>query len=380
MEVDTGAELSTIPVGLYTEILSQFPLQPSTVSLHQYDGTALPTKGKIEVTVSHNGQEFQGRFVIDGNADAQLPLLGRDWLYKLRLDWPKLFKYQSVHSVEATTLRDEHSEVFKEEFGLLQDIEADIELTTDARPRFCKSRSVPFALRDQVETTLRKQVDEGELEPVEHSDWAAPIVVVAKKDGDIRICADFKMTSNPYLHMKTFPLPTPDEVFATLSNGESFTKLDLARAYKQMRVAKESQGYLTINVPLGLFKYLRLPFGIASAPAIWQKAMTTVLQGCPVVVYYLDDILVTGVTREEHLKNPRNVMSRLQKFGLRLNASKCKFFQDKLEFLGHIVATGISPTQQRVSNILNAAAPTNKTELKSFLGLVTYVSKFLKSV
>ena len=381
MEVDTGAELSTIPVSLYTEKLSQFPLQPSTVSLRQYDGTALPTKGEIEVTVSHNGQEVQGRFVIVGNADAQLPLLGRDWLYKLRLDWPKLFKYQSVHSVEATTLRDEYSEVFKEELGLLQDIEADIELTTDARPRFCKSRSVPFALRDQVETTLRKQVDEGELEPVEHSDWAAPIVVVTKKDGDIRICADFKMTINPYLHMKIFPLPTPDEVFATLSNGESFTKLDLAWAYKQMRVSKESQGYLTINTPLGLFKYLRLPFGIASAPAIWQKAMTTVLQGCPGVVYYLDDILVTGVTREEHVKNLRNVMSRLQKFGLRLNASKCKFFQDKLEFLGHTVApTGISPTQQRVSNILNAAAPTNKTELKSFLGLVTYVSKFLKSM
>ena len=205
--------------------------------------------------------------------------------------------------------------------------------------------------------------------------------MVTKKDGDIRICADFKMTINPHLHMKTFPLPTPDEVFTTLSNDESFTKLDLAQAYKQMRVAKESQGYLTINTPLGLFKYLRLPFGIASAPAIWQKAMTTVLQGCPGAVYYLDDILVTGVTREEHVKNFRNVMSRLQKFGLHLNASKCKFFQDKLEFLGHIVTlTGISPTQQRVSNILNAAAPTNKTELKSFLGLVTYVSKFMKSV
>ena len=72
--------------------------------------------------------------------------------------------------MEAATLRDEYSEVFKEELGLLQDIEADIELTTDARPRFCKSCSVPFSLRDQVETTLHKQVDEGELEPVEHSD------------------------------------------------------------------------------------------------------------------------------------------------------------------------------------------------------------------
>ena len=93
-------------------------------------------------------------------------------------------------------------------------------------------------------------------------------MVITKKDGDIRVCADFKMTINPHLLMQTFPLPTPDEVFSTLANGESFTKLDLARAHKQMKVSTESQQYLTINTHLGLFRYLRLPFGITSAPAI----------------------------------------------------------------------------------------------------------------
>ena len=135
---------------------------------------------------------------------------------------------------------------------------------------------------------------DGELEPVDHSMWAAPIVVVTKKSGDIRICADFKMTVNPQLCIQTFPLPTLDEIFSVLAYGESFSKIDLARAYKQMRVAKGSQTYLTINTPLGLYRYLRLPFGIASATAIWQKAMTTVLQRCKGVVYYLDDILITG--------------------------------------------------------------------------------------
>jgi len=81
-------------------------------------------------------------------------------------------------------------------------------------------------------------------------------VVVTKKDGGIRICADFKMTINPHLYMQTFPLPTPDEVFSTLANGESFTKLDLARAYKQMKVATESQKYLTINTTFGVIQIL----------------------------------------------------------------------------------------------------------------------------
>jgi len=117
MEIDTGAELSTIPVALYAEKLSHLPLQPSTVSLRQYDGSALPTKGEIEVTVSQNGQEVQGTFMIVGNADSQLPLLGRDWLYKLR---SKLFSYHGVYSMETTTLQDDYPEVFKQQCETLK--------------------------------------------------------------------------------------------------------------------------------------------------------------------------------------------------------------------------------------------------------------------
>ena len=86
-----------------------------------------------------------------------------------------------------------------------------------------------------MEQTLQQPVADGELLPVDQSDWATPIVVVTKKDGKLCICADFKVTINPYLKIPTYPLPTPDEVFAALANGESFTKLDLSRAYKQMK-------------------------------------------------------------------------------------------------------------------------------------------------
>ena len=381
MEVDTGAELSTIPAYIYQQRLRNIKLHPSTVRLHQYDGSTIPVKGEIKVVVSTGEQSVAGSFVIVDIKNDQLPLLGRDWLLQLRLDWPKLLQYRSLHQVQDKTLQEDFPSVFKEELGLLVGMEAEIELKEGAKPKFCKSRPIPFALREKVEEAIRQQVADEELEPVDHSMWAAPIVVVTKKNGDIRICADFKMTVNPQLCIQTFPLPTPDEIFSVLANGESFSKIDLARAYKQMRVAKGSQTYLTINTPLGLYRYLRLPFGIASAPAIWQKAMTTVLQGCKGVVYYLDDILITGATREEHVQNLRNVMARLQKFGLRVNASKCKYFQPELEFLGHrITPLGISPTKQRVVDVLQAPVPTNKSELKSFLGLMTYNAKFIPSV
>ena len=154
--------------------------------------------------------------------------------------------------VDNTTLKTEFPDVFKLELDLLQGIEAVIDLKEGVKPRFCKSRPIPFA---QVEQAICKHVFDGELEPVDQSDWVAPVVVVTKKDRGICICADFKMTMNPHLYMQM--------KFLTLANGESFTKLDLACAYKQMKVATESQKYLTINTHLGLYKCCRLSFGIA---------------------------------------------------------------------------------------------------------------------
>ena len=212
-----------------------------------------------------------------------------------------------VHTLHSATWINEFPAVTKEGLGLLRGIKADVELEEGAEARFCRCRPVPFALRDQVGEAIQKQVEDGELESVDQSDWAAPIVEVKKKDGGIRICADFKTTINPHLRTKTFPLPTPDEVFSTLAHGESFSKLDLARAYKQMEVEESSRPYLTINTHLGLFRYRRLPFGIASAPAIWQKAMSVVLQRRQGTICYINDILVTGKTRSEHEENLRRV-------------------------------------------------------------------------
>ena len=381
MEIDTGAKRSTIPFSLYKEKLGHVKLEPSTVKLRQYDDTPLVLKGEIEVTVQKGQQTMSGSFVLVGNAHNQLPLLGRDWLYKLQLNWPEMLRTtmaRSIHQVQSQSIKEEFAEVFKEELGLLVGLEAEIELREGTSPKFCKAHPIPFTLRIQVEEELRRQVADGELQLVDQSKWVAPIVVVTRKDGKLRICATFKVTINPHLEMFTCPLPTPDEVFATLANGESFTKLDLSRAYKQIKVSSKSQQYLTITAHLGLYQYLRLPFGIASAPAIWQRAMAVVLQGCPGVMYYLDDILVMGTTREEHEKNLRLVLSRLQKFGLRLNASKCKFFQTTVEYLGHqITPSGISPTQEKVKSVVEAPAPKNKSELKSFLGMITFNAKFL---
>ena len=168
----------------------------------------------------------------------------------------------------------------------------------------------------------------GVLEKVVHSEWATPLVVLPKPNGRFRICGDFKVTLNPSLVVDQYPLPTPQDMFATLAGGKEFTTLDLAQAYLQLELDETTQKlYSVVNTQKGLYKFKRLPFGVSSAPAMFQKVMDTVLRRIPRVICYIDDILVTGTTREEHLSNLEQVLCRLQKHGSRLNKPKCKYLQ-----------------------------------------------------
>ena len=157
----------------------------------------------------------------------------------------------------------------------------------------------------------------GIIERVTHSKWAAPVVPVPKGDGRLRLCGDYKVTINPALEVDQYPLPKPDDLFASLAGGKLFTKIDLTQAYQQMALDDHSRELVTVNTHKGLYRYTRLPFGVTSAPAIFQKTMNTVLQDLPKVICYLDDILVTGSTEEEHLANVEKVVERLQKYNIR---------------------------------------------------------------
>lgn len=121
------------------------------------------------------------------------------------------------------------------------------------------------------------------LEKVVHADWAAPIVTVPKRDGTFRLCGDYKVTINQDLEVDQYPLPVPEDLMSSLTGGKTFTKLDLSSAYQQMPLEEESRQYVTISTHRGLYHYTCLPFGIASAPAIFQKAMDSILQGLELV-------------------------------------------------------------------------------------------------
>ncbi|XP_057682804.1 uncharacterized protein K02A2.6-like [Corythoichthys intestinalis] len=259
----------------------------------------------------------------------------------------------------------------------MKDITVKLHIKPGSKPVFMKARTVPYAIRDKVEADLDALVKSGVLEPVTTSEWATPIVPVPKKNSGIRTCGDVKVTLNPVLCVEQYPLPLIDDLFAGLSSGQKLSKIDLNQAYLQMHVDEESREWLTINMHKGLFRYCRLPFGITSAPALFQRAMDQILSGLPGVQCYLDDILFTGANDEEHLRNLDAVLKR--QYGLRVRKEKCEFLRPSVEYLGHVIDhEGLHKAPSKTKAIVDAPVPENVSQLRSFLGIPSLAAASLQ--
>ena len=152
--------------------------------------------------------------------------------------------------------------------GKIKGVEAKLHINPEAQPYFYKPQLVPYALRQKVEEELDRLEEAGVIVPTQHSDWAAPIVPVVKTNGSVRICGDYKLTANTATKTESYSLPRIEDLFA--SRGKAFSKLDLSHSYLQLPLAEESQPLLTINTHNRLYHYLRLPFGVSFAPAIFS--------------------------------------------------------------------------------------------------------------
>ena len=365
MEIDTGASISLISQDTYTKLWStqQRPeLKPSTQKLRTYTGEQLEVQGYLTVDVTYGDQrQTLPLLVVTGSGPS---LLGRDWLQEIQLDWRAIHHVQRAPPTGLQKILDQHTDVFKDELGCVKGVQASITIESQAQPRFCKPRRVPFALRAKVEQELSRLEQAGVIDQVQFSPWAAPIVPVLKQDGSLRICGDYKVTVNRAAKTDCYPLPRIDDLFASLAGGKTFSKLDLAHAYQQLELDEESKKLVVINTHKGLFRYNRLPFGVSAAPAIFQRTIEGVLQGIPNVCVYLDDILVTGRTEQDHLRNLDTVLSRLKEAGMRLKRQKCRFMLPAVEYLGHhISAAGLQPTTEKVRAIVEAPVPQDVSQL-----------------
>ena len=250
-------------------------MRRSQVQLRTYSGESLTLVGETDVKVRYGQQVASLPLIIVKGKGPNL--FDRNWMQNLKLKWEEIFHLhitgRTSHEegrIQHKELITKYQEVFKEKMGLLEGATVSIAVRADTAPRFFKPRPVPYAYKELVEQELRRLEGDEIIEAVRFSDWAAPVVPVLKMDGSIRICGDFRLTINQAAPCEKYPLPKINDIFASLAGGQLFTKLDLSQAYQQVTLDETSQKYVVINTHLGLFKYKRLPFGVASGPAIFQ--------------------------------------------------------------------------------------------------------------
>ncbi|XP_036327154.1 uncharacterized protein K02A2.6-like [Rhagoletis pomonella] len=291
-QMDTGATCSVIGLDAYNEIGKPSLTPCPTGKLIAYGGSAVSILGTIDVTIHHGKIKRLVKLVV-ANVQQNSEILGTDLLEELGL-----CACQAHHVNAVTTDPNENIEgllkkfadVFEGTLGYCTISKAELRLKHDATPKYFKSRPIPFAQLNDVKLEAQRLTDCGIWKPITFSKWAAPIVV---------------------LEIDHYPIPRIEEL-CRKQGGTIFAKIDLSDAYLQVGLTEEAKQLMVVNTPLGLFQYQRLPMGVGSAPALFQKLLEQVIEGIPMCIIYLDDILVAGKSVQELLENLQSVFERLQ--------------------------------------------------------------------
>ncbi|GFY08254.1 uncharacterized protein K02A2.6 [Trichonephila clavipes] len=293
VELDTGGAVSVMSIGNFRKISNNKQIKPTNIVFKTYKGDSIIPLGYVTVRVQYKNQKVNlNLYIVKENLDT---ILGREWLYKIHLDWPaiKAFRAKTEQNLN----------------NLLREV-----------------RTVPFALKGRVENEIDRLEKEGIIEKVDSSEWATPVVPVVKSDGSIRLCADYSVTLNPNLIVPQHPLPRLDEIFGSLNGGKQFTKLDFKHAYLQMKVHPDSQKLMTINTHKGLYICKRLMYGLNGAPAIWQRYVDGLFQGMDGVKVFMDDARITGSDEISHFTALEEFFKKCREHGLKLNLNKSRRF------------------------------------------------------
>ena len=264
--------------------------------------------------------------------------------------------------------------------GKLTDFKLKLHIDKTVKPVIQPHRRVPFHLRKQVGNEINRLLEEDIIERVEGPTiWCSPIVAVQKRDQkSVRICLDMRCPNTAILRERHVT-PTVEELVHDMNNCKFWSRIDLNSAYHQIELDEDSRYICTFSSHLGLFRFKRLIFGVSCASEMFQNIISQLLADIDGVRNYSDDVIVYAQLQKQHDERLLAVLQRLQDRGLTVNAEKCQFGKQKLEFMGlSFSEEGVSPTNEKVSAIKEADAPRNVSELRSFLGMLTYSSRFIR--
>ncbi|KAL1378982.1 hypothetical protein pipiens_015233 [Culex pipiens pipiens] len=351
-KLDCGAQCNVLPLKLAQKINVDLDKSP-TKYIVSYNGQRNRVAGEFSMLSTVNGKQATLVYkVIDLDV---VPVLGRSSCVKLNL-------IKRVHVAE------KDDDIFKG-LGCLNGFEYDLDIKPDAKFEIRPARVIPHKIREEVKAELDSMVKLGVIKKQEEPTPVVSNLVVVRKNKKIRLCLDPSDVNKNVLR-RHYPLRTIEEIAGRIKNASWFTILDCKKGFWQIKVSEASQKYLTFATPWGRFSCLRMPFGLAPAPEVFQNRISTLLEGIPNVDVSMDDILVYADSEVQLSEITAVVLKRLREAGLKLNKDKCQFGARAVKFLGHIVsAEGLKPDDEKLEAIRRIKVPDNKKQLQRLLGM-----------
>lgn len=384
--IDTGANISVLPVKM-AEKRTRTPEN----YLYAANGSSIPTYGEKTVNLDLNLRRcYKWKLT---TAAVSRPILGADFLrhYDLLVDLhgqrlidkkTNLSTRGCISSTGESSIRTiddnqpyhdllaKYPNITRPSLKETSESEVEHHIVTTGPPVFAKSRPLPPHKYKAAKEEFQSMMEQGICRP-SSSPWASPLHMVLKKDGQYRPCGDYRRL-NAITVPDRYPIPRLHDFNYELQGKKIYSKLDLRKAYFQLRIKESDIQKTAVITPFGLYEFTRMCFGLRNSAQTFQRHIDEVLRGLPVFPF-VDDILVASEDEDQHRKHLEDVFRRLEQNGLQLNTAKCVFGQRNIDFLGYSVsANGISPTDEKTQAITSYPLPSNIQELRRFLGMINF--------
>ena len=281
-------------------------------------------------------------------------------------------------------LLEDYNDVFNGT-GKLKNNEAKLHLKENPKPIYQKMRRQPYHLRKLVNKELKRLIENDIIEYAQGpQEWASNLVATPKSYGRIRLCLDAREV-NSCIQRETYPIPTLDSVIDNMTGATFFSEKrrnerGMKEAYQQLELSENCRYLTNFHTEKGIMRLKRLCYGINNSFEIFQKAIHKSLGNIPNTKFISDNIIVYTKTLQEHIITIKRLFQKLRDLNLILNRKKCMFLQEKVSFFGVILSNkGIRSDPDKLNFLRNASPPEDVQELRSYLGFMTYSSRFIEN-
>ncbi|GBM63219.1 Uncharacterized protein K02A2.6 [Araneus ventricosus] len=371
-KLDTGAETNVLSYNMVKHL--NVNLTKTETVLIAYGNFKIKPMGKVSLECISNDTIMPIEFIIIEKRST--PILGLNACVKLNL----------IQRISQITI-DNKSDMLKmyetvfEGLGKFPGEEYHIELKPNAVPVIHPPRRVPQALQSRLKETLnRLEADKIISKVNKPTDWVQSLVIVEKPNGSLRLCLDPR-DLNRVIKREHHLIPSAEDIISRLEGKKLFTVLDLKDGFWQVPLDNESSDLCTFNTPHGRYKFNVLPFGIASAPEVFQKRNERLFGDIDGVEVYFDDIIVTGTDKVTHDAALTEVLKRAEASNIKFNANKLQFRMTEVKYMGQIISDkGIKADSGHIKGIVDMPTPSSKGEVRRLLGMVNFLSKFIPNL